>query len=174
MIVSIGGLGVAWQAKDATDELRAKDTSEAQIKQITYSIENSEKGIFVTNPSSAPIRDVVVRLAYAQNQYRYVTLKTLEACTRWELTDANLKAAEPKLPPLPGGGTGFISSSNDAALEISLYDAKKVVWTISERGYRHNGYWKTNYNTDHQSGSFVQNRTTLPSTSWKTLEGCTV
>ncbi|MEU4086453.1 hypothetical protein [Streptomyces aureus] len=174
MAVSIASLVVSCQAKDDTNALRAKDAREAQIKQITYSIENSGKGVYVTNPSRAPIRDVVVRLVYAQNQYRYVTLKTLEACTRWELTDVNLKAADPKLPPLPGGGTGFVSSSNDAALEISLYDAKRVVWTISERGYRRNGYWKTNYNTDHQSGSFVQNRTTLPSTSWKTLEGCTV
>ncbi|MGW3287527.1 hypothetical protein ACWDR3_23125 [Streptomyces sp. NPDC001002] len=172
--VSITSLIVAWQVKDATDELRAKETREAQIKQITYSIENSEKGIYVTNPSSAPIRDIVVRLSYAQNQYRYVTLKTLEACTRWELTDANLNAADPKLPPLPGGATGFVSGSNDAALEISLTDARGVVWTLWKRPYRSGGYWETNYNTDHQTGSFVQNKTTLSSKSWKTLEGCSV
>ncbi|MDC2958155.1 hypothetical protein PO587_27285 [Streptomyces gilvifuscus] len=174
MAISSASFVLAWQAKDDTDELRAKDTREAQIKQITYSIENSEKGIYVTNPSSAPIRDVVVRLAYAQNQYRYVTLKTLEACTRWELTDANLKVANPKLPPLPGGASEFISGSNDAALEISLTDARGEVWTLWRRPYRSGGYWETNYNTDHQTGSFVQNKTTLPSTSWKTLEGCTV
>ncbi|QNP75116.1 hypothetical protein IAG44_40720 [Streptomyces roseirectus] len=172
--VSVVSLFTSCQAKDDTDALRAKETREDQIKKITYSIENSEKGIYVTNPSSAPIRDIVVRLSYAQNQYRYVTLKTLEACTRWELTDANLKAADPQLPPLPGGSSGFISASNDAALEISLTDARGVVWTLWKRSYRPGGYWETNYNTDHQTGSFVQNKTTLSSKSWKTLEGCTV
>lgn len=174
MVVSISSLVVSCQAKDDTNALRTKDDREAQIKQIYYSIEASEKGITVTNPSGAAVTDLVVRLSYSQNKYRYVTLPTLEACTRWELTDANLKVATPKLPALPGGTSGFISSSNRDALEISLKDSGKVVWTLSERPYREGGYWKTNYKTDHESGSFVQNKTTLPSTSWKTLDGCTV
>ncbi|MFE0254903.1 hypothetical protein [Streptomyces sp. NPDC059010] len=172
--VSIASLCVACQAKDDTDVMRAKDTREAQIKGVNYSYENSEKGIYVTNQSDAPIRDVVVRLAYSQNQYRYVVLRSLEACMRWELTDANLKAAKPKLPHLPGGGTEFISGSNSASVEISLTDAKEEVWTVWKRGYRQNGYWKTDYKTDHQSGSFLQNRTKLNSTSYRRLDGCTV
>lgn len=171
MAVSIISLVVSCQAKDDTNALRAKDAREEQIKQITLAITNDEKGIKLGNPTGAPITKIVVRLSYSQNQYRYVTLKTLDPCMFWQLTDTNLKVAKPKLPPLPGGGTNFISGST--SVEVSLRDAKDVVWTkVVGVGYRPGGYWKTGFNTDHQSGSFVQNTTTLPSTSWDNLGHC--
>ncbi|WP_371524841.1 hypothetical protein OG302_00900 [Streptomyces sp. NBC_01283] len=170
VFLSAGTLAVTLQTKGDTEELRAKDSREGQIKNITYSYGDRE--FVVTNRSDGPIKGLVVRFAYAPKEYRYVVLKgSLESGERWFLNDKNLQAADDKLPALPGDSTKFVTTSDQENVEVSLTDFHGAVWDLSSKGSRQRGYWKTGFNTDSQSGSFIQNRTELPQSTVRPLDG---
>ncbi|MER6187978.1 hypothetical protein [Streptomyces sp. NPDC001652] len=167
--IAAGSLVLGLTNRSEQQDKAAQDAAKSQAEQIDVSrgIDHDDV-VYVRNWSSKSYTKVVLRLATANDAFRYAVLETLPGCYEWEVTDKELERQH--LQPVPAA-SGFIASSG--SIEVSFNDAHGLIWDQRESApLRKNGYWDTRYMKSDKSTEFLAHSVELGEETYRRIAGC--